>query len=299
MIQEVIRNKKFQWIDIIDPSEEDATKIAETFKLHPLALEDALDPQHLPKIEKFENIIFIVLRHFDENCDYIGDNVRQLTRKISIFIGKGFLITMHRKENSITRRLKAMFDAETSNSPEIIQELIESVLKSYEDPIEHEQDIIEKTEEKIFRGRANKTIMEDLYEMKQKAYIYRRMLLAHKDLLIHKEVKTIITNEADQQDISELAAHMYYNAEELQEAIGHLLTIHLSIASHQTGEVMRLLTIFSIFFLPLTFLAGVYGMNFHYMPELKWKYGYPLSIGLMVLVVIALYLWFRRWGWLK
>ncbi len=299
MIEVVLQTESCHWIDIIDQTEEDAQEISRIFKLHPLALQDALDPKHLPKIEKFEEIFFLVLRHFDEECHYTGTNVRELTRKISIFMGKDFLITMHRKENSITHRIKSMVLSGLGSPQEIVMELIDSVIKTYEDAVENEQDAIDIIEEKIFKNRGNTEILEDLYGIKQKAYVYKRMLAQHKEILISREIKSIIHNPADLQDSVEMASHMLYNADELQEATSHLLAVHLSIASFKTGEVMRLLTIFSLFFMPLTFLAGIYGMNFEHMPELAWPLGYPIALGFMAFMSLGLYIWFRQSGWLK
>ena len=87
--------------------------------------------------------------------------------------------------------------------------------------------------------------------------------------------------------------------DELMESVNSLLNLHLSMASHRTNEVVRVLTIFSVFLLPLSLIASVYGMNFEHMPELKWTYGYPMVIGIMLAVTLGIFLWFRRKGWLK
>jgi magnesium transporter len=84
----------------------------------------------------------------------------------------------------------------------------------------------------------------------------------------------------------------------LSENSNHLLNIYFNISSQRTNKTMRVLTIFSVFFMPLTFIAGIYGMNFQYMPELRWKYGYPAMLALMAVVVVAIYIWFRKKRWL-
>jgi magnesium transporter len=101
------------------------------------------------------------------------------------------------------------------------------------------------------------------------------------------------------QDLRENAESMHFYADELVEDVNNLLSIQLALASHRTNEVVRVLTVFSVFFLPLTFIVGVYGMNFHYMPELRERWGYPAVLVGMGLVTLVIYLWFRRRGWLK
>jgi magnesium transporter len=101
------------------------------------------------------------------------------------------------------------------------------------------------------------------------------------------------------QDLRENAESMYSYAEELIEDVNSLLSIQLALAQHRTSEVVRVLTVFSVFFLPLTFIVGIYGMNFDFMPELRQRWGYPGVMAGMALVTLTIYLWFRRRGWLR
>jgi magnesium transporter len=99
-------------------------------------------------------------------------------------------------------------------------------------------------------------------------------------------------------DVQENAESYHFYADELLDDANTLLTVQLSLASHRTSEVMRVLTVFSVFFLPLTFIVGVYGMNFEFMPELREPWGYPAVLALMAAVTFVIYRWFRRRGWL-
>jgi magnesium transporter len=99
-------------------------------------------------------------------------------------------------------------------------------------------------------------------------------------------------------DVQENAESYHFFADELLDDANTLLSVQLAVASHRTSEVMRILTVFSVFFLPLTFIVGVYGMNFEHMPELRERWGYPVILALMVGVTLVIYRWFRRRGWL-
>jgi magnesium transporter len=100
-------------------------------------------------------------------------------------------------------------------------------------------------------------------------------------------------------DVQENAESYHFYADELLDDANTLLNVQLALASHRTGEVMRVLTVFSVFFLPLTFIVGVYGMNFRFMPELNSPWGYPAVLGAMLLVTLLIYRWFRSRGWLR
>jgi magnesium transporter len=100
-------------------------------------------------------------------------------------------------------------------------------------------------------------------------------------------------------DVQENAESYHFYADELLDDANTLLNVQLALASHRTSEVMRVLTVFSVFFLPLTFIVGIYGMNFDYMPELRRPWGYPAVMALMTVVTFAIYRWFRRNGWLR
>jgi magnesium transporter len=101
------------------------------------------------------------------------------------------------------------------------------------------------------------------------------------------------------QDVREAAEAIHFYADELLESVTNLTNLQLSLASQKTNQVMRVLTVFSAFFLPLTFLVGVYGMNFDYMPELRRSWGYPAIWGAMILITLGIYTWFWKRGWLK
>jgi magnesium transporter len=100
------------------------------------------------------------------------------------------------------------------------------------------------------------------------------------------------------QDLKDLTLKLHSNYEQIHEDVSNLLNIYISISAHKTNEVMKVLTIFSVFFMPLTFIAGIYGMNFKYMPELDQVWGYPASLGLMLVIIVVIYVWFKRKKWM-
>jgi magnesium transporter len=134
--------------------------------------------------------------------------------------------------------------------------------------------------------------LEELYFIKSQSRILKKVLHITQSV-IEQSVDNFRASYQYQDIKDELLNLLTYNDESVENA-NQLMTTYLSISDQKNNEVVRLLTIFSAFFLPLTFIAGVYGMNFRFMPELNWKWGYFFSIGFMLLVVIVIYLWFRR-----
>jgi len=134
--------------------------------------------------------------------------------------------------------------------------------------------------------------LEELYYIKSQSRILKKIIQITQSVI--EQSASNFTHSSQFQDIKDKLLNMLTYNEESVENANQLMTTYLSISNQKNNEVVRLLTIFSAFFLPLTFIAGVYGMNFDFMPELEWRSGYFLSIALMVLVVIVIYIWFRR-----
>jgi magnesium transporter len=166
------------------------------------------------------------------------------------------------------------------------------MLGTFQKPTFELSNKISEIERTIFLKDYRKVLLEELYFIKSQSRILKKVL--HITQSVMEQSVDNFSASYQYQDIKdELLNLLTYNDESVENA-NQLMTTYLSISDQKNNEVVRLLTIFSAFFLPLTFIAGVYGMNFRFMPELNWKWGYFFSIGFMLLVVIVIYLWFRR-----
>jgi magnesium transporter len=293
-----------QWIDVVAPSPEEMKQLAAEYHLHPTSVKDCLEPKHLPKFERIDNRKFIILRHLDERSlkRQENDTVLELTRKVSLFLDDRFLITVHRKESQLMTRLRERWAHQVQPADgslyAILIELFRECILSYEPALALADSAFEGFEVRIFNSLSEDLILEEMYFLKRRSGVYRRVLRQILDL-VPRLNECPASLQPFVQDLKEEAERLYGWAEETSEDVGTLLETHISLASHRTNEIVRVLTVFSVFFLPLTFIVGVYGMNFRYMPELNWKAGYPATWLLMGAVVVALYLWFRRRGWLR
>jgi magnesium transporter len=300
----------FVWIDLVHPTVEELTEIAERYGLHAVSVNDCLDPEHLPKFEAFETHTFIILRACDENADPSAATVQDLTRKIAIFFSPQFLITIHRKDQPWLSAIHERPAIERSKQPNrnglvplLLSQICNAALDTYLSPMERIESRLDAFETKLFAGGvvSSEDFRSELHEihiLKHQVTVYKRLLWRTNDV-----VQRVIPGAGKAatlfRDVQENAESYHFYADELLDDANTLLNVQLALASHRTGEVMRVLTVFSVFFLPLTFIVGVYGMNFRFMPELESPWGYPAVLGAMLLVTLLIYRWFRSRGWLR
>lgn len=298
------------WLDLVQPTRDELESVARTHGLQPTAVKDCLDPEHLPKYEQFDTHVFVILRAFDAESERTCGTVQELTRKLAIFSSPTFLITIHRTEQAWLTALEARLEAEAASKAGkeglqayLLTQVLNGAVDTYLPPMEAIETQVDAFEELVFGGRDAdaRAFAEDLREvhvLKRQVTLIKRLLLRTLDVVQRLSPGTgrAATLFRDVQENIE-SSHFY--ADELLDDVNTVLNVQLALAAHRTGEVMRILTVFSVFFLPLTFLVGVYGMNFDFMPELRSRWGYPLVLAGMGGIVLAIYLWFRRRGWLR
>jgi magnesium transporter len=305
MLEVVFKRKSapdFHWVSLVEPTLRELSQVAVEYDLHPTSVHDCLEPEHLPKFEQIGEVSFIIVRACDEYALANADTMQQLTSKIAFFASRNFLITIHRKDHEYLKVIRNKWRVGHKNLDHpafmIMVDIYMAVMDTYDGPLSMAADEIEQIEHKIFTDNAPASIIEQMYLLRRKASVYKNMLHQFNDILTKKSL-TYSDQAPYLQDVIDNTSRLAYNANQLSEDTNNLLNIHLSLASHRTNEVMRVLTIFSVFFMPLTFVVGVYGMNFRYMPELGWQIGYGGVWVLMIVITGFIFAWFRRKGWLR
>jgi magnesium transporter len=300
MIKTYVTSKDggFEWIDMVSPERADIQKVAEKLGLHEASVEDALQPDHLPKFEKLKNYNFAIIRIYAVARESEADTVQELTNKVAIFYSNTFLVTVHKHG---WKQLDAIDDefvkkGECLNSFHLFNEIIRQGLMTFDAPGAKLNRTIDYLEEQVFLKGRKSPLLQSMYFLKRKVDVIRRILLLTYDVIDHIDP----TNDSNEytRDIRDLYVKQQSIFDSLSENTNHLLGIYFNISAQRTNETIRILTIFSVFFMPLTFVVGVYGMNFQYMPELREKWGYPGVMILMLLIVIGIYIWFKRKHWL-
>jgi len=288
----------FKWIDIIDPTPEELHTISQQYELHEALVADVLQPEHLPKYEQVGKVSFFILRYYSEKEKSDLDTIQDLTNKVAIFHTEDLVITIHRVEVDFINDLKKNLTdtGQCSGTFHLLNRLVKSVFQSYEAPANSLAKEIDFYESQTFLKKVPPPILRGIYRVRRQIEVSRRLLILSKDILEH--VDDPQHQNPNTRDTRDLYIRMLTLFDAMSDNTNHLLTLYFSISSQRTNEVIRVLTIFSVFFMPLTFIVGIYGMNFDFMPELKWKAGYPGVVVLMAGVTLAIYIWFRRKHWL-
>lgn len=304
MRQIVLETAHFKWLDVSGPSPEELEALAGEYGIHPLSVQDCLDPEHLPKYERIGAINFMILRAYDEGAVADADTVHKLTRKVALFFNSQVLVTVHRAELPFLEELKrqpprALSKSEPACALQVLA-IANGVIDSFWNPLDEAETRISTIEERHVRPRDRARLVHEAFHLKRRINVIRsttrHTLETVRKLGASSEEPLLPAPRLT--DLRENAESLYFATDELLEDANSLISLTLAAADHETNQVMRVLTIFSAFFLPLTFLVGVYGMNFDLMPELRWRFGYPLAWGVMIACSLSIYLWFRRKDWL-
>jgi magnesium transporter len=300
MIRKLARPNEypFEWIDVIDPDKEELHKVASEHKLHESSVQDCLQPDHLPKYEIVGDYTFFILRIYTSETSIEADTVQELTDKIAIFISNNCIITIHKYDWA---EIESIRDVQIKNGRyntvhQVLNEIIKQGLLTFEGPAIKLTKAIENYETRVFLKQKQISLLKGLYFVKRKVDVIRRLIILSYEIIDKiDDPKTGNTYTRDTRDLYIRLRSMY---DSLADNTNHLLQIYFSISSQRTNEIIRVLTIFSVFFMPLTFIVGIYGMNFDFMPELEWKLGYPVVIFIMAIITVCIYLWFKRKDWL-
>jgi len=302
----LVKTDNFTWIDFEGPSPSDLEKIGERFHLHKTSIQDCLDPEHLPKYELIDGVHFMILRAPEDQPPKNGVSVQDLTRKVALFLGPQYLITIHRTDMNCIQKAESLKSSFQSTQIEYVCAMINSVLKSYETRIDLFFSDLENHEASVFAVPGSRVFkLKSAYYFKRKTFVFKMVLKMTRDV-VTKLSQNFNDASPALQDIKENCDSLYFYVDELYENVTTLINLHVSLstqktteASYKTGEVVRILTIFSIFLLPLNVITGIYGMNFEFMPELKSPWGYPAAVGAMGLMLVSIYFFMNKKGWLK
>ena len=298
VVEMLLKEQKFKWLDIVNPTTEELKIISEQYKLHHYTLKDCLEPDHLPKYEDLGNTHFIITRMTVDPQPGRLHTIQQITTKVAIFYNEDFIITIHRIPQPFLAEIKTKYvdTGRCSNTSELVTKIIWHVLHSYDKPAITLSNNVDNCETKVFLKDLEPSMLEDLYFIRHYAALCKKLLMLTKEV-----IDTVRTTENDLtalQDVKDLHTKLITLYDQAHEDVTNLLNIYLSLSSQKTNQVMKVLTVFSVFFMPLTFVAGIYGMNFEFMPELKEKWGYPGVLVLMALISVVIFWWFKRKKWL-
>ena len=298
MILKQIPNYNFTWIDVSMPSDTELRSLALQYNLPLTAVSDCMQSDHLPKIEQIGEYTFAIFRMYDALAEENAGSFQKLTSKIAVFYTQDFLLTIHRIPTDIIENVSQKYAGEPlAQRPfSIVCKLYKNVLETFQAPLHEIDREIDVYEERIFLKKRIPDLLKNLYAIKRKTYLIKRLNLINKmviELMPLNHEKSPFYG-----DLHDYFIGLETLTDEIYDSIQSLLNLYLTISSQKTNEVMRILTAFSAFFLPMTFIVGVYGMNFDHMPELHSVNGYPVVLMVMIAISISIWIWFKRKAWL-
>ena len=302
----VLKKEGWEWVDIENPSESDLESLIQEYGFSEHALKDCLQPDHLPKYEPLGDALFLhflIVRLVDEKAPETAKTIQELTRKIAIFQGQTLMVTIHRSPMISWDLFKERSKERSQHFPSasvggITTQILKFVFHSFEPLLNAMEEKVSDMSDQAFSKSMKPLPLEDAHRFTRKISTLRRILRMQIDMLFALD-DVDLTEPALLQDAREEGNRVYFFADEVYDALQMTLQTYFSQSSHKTNEVMRVLTLFSAFFMPLTFIVGIYGMNFDFMPELRSPWGYPGVLTVMGLTSVGVYFWARKNGWFE
>lgn len=288
------------WIDIDGIHRIDIIKqMGECFNLHPLFLEDIVTSGQYPKLEDFGDYLFVTLKMLDyEPGGQIG------AEQVSLVLGRNFVLTFQEKVSDIFKPIRERIAKNSqfrqNGADYLAYAIIDLIVDKYFPVIEKLGDDIENKEEELVASPASGTLV-GIQRLKKELLFLRKSVWPLRDVVsaMSRSDNPLIKDATRiyLRDIHDHAVQIIDTIETLREIIYGMFDIYLSSMSNRMNEIMKVLTVFATIFIPLTFLVGVYGMNFEFMPELEWKWSYPLLWVFMIGVAVGMLRYFRRRHW--
>jgi magnesium transporter len=278
-------------------------ELGAVFGLHPLTLEDILNTDQRPKMEDFCEYIYIVLKTFTNHAD---ENNETTSEQISIILGPTFVISFQEKETDIFKPIRERIRAgkgrlRKSGADYLAYSLIDTIVDNYFTILEHLGEKIEIIEESLVKNPSTQTL-QAIQHMKREMIFLRKSVWPLRETISSLErTECQLIQESTGlflKDIYDHTIQVIDTIETYRDMLSGILDIYLSSISNRMNEIMKVLTIIATIFMPLTFLAGVYGMNFKYMPELEWHWGYFFILSIMITIAVFMLVYFRKKRWL-
>lgn len=293
------RNDQCEWIDVEAPTEEDLNFLHERYEINTLLLEDTIDPNHLPKFEQDHLVKFFLMRENTELERANLNTISDISTKLGVFLLQNMIITVHRMKNrSIYEYKKEILLAESSGitAEKIALQLALKVMKSFDDESNDLMETMDNIENEIFLKNTNDSNqIRRLYSLKRKSGLNARILNISTDWI--DKFKLLKLDDAEITDLKDKHKDVITDFDHLNAQVTNLISMFLAMSDQKANQVMKVLAIYSMYFFPITFIAGIYGMNFDNIPELHHPMGYFLTLGLMGFISLLTFLFVRKKRW--
>ncbi len=291
------------WINIDGLHEVDLIqKMGTHFNVHPLTLEDIVNTGQRPKVEDFEDYIYLVFKmlKFEETTGHIT------SEQVSLIVGPHYVLSFQEAEgdvfSSVRQRIRQARGRIRSAGPDYLAyALIDAAVDHYFLILEKIGERIEHLEEQL-HVQATPEILQAIYDLKRELIYFRKQVWPVREVLnAWQKTESALVQEANKiflRDVYDHTIQVIDTIESFRDIISGVMDLYMSTVSNKMNEVMKVLTIIATIFIPLTFVAGIYGMNFKFMPELEWRWSYPLLWAFLFLIFFGMVVYFKRKKWL-
>lgn len=292
----------FVWVALQDPTPEELDKLKGEFGLHPLAVEDAHHGHQRPKVEEYGDSLFAVMHLLEVSGEAAGMTLGEL----NVFVGENYVVSVRNRSErgfvDVRERCEREPELLRSGPGFVLYALMDAVVDRYFPVIDALEVELETIEQQIFTQRAARASIKRLYELKQRLTVLKHAvapLLEGASKLHGGRVPQICTGSQDYfRDVVDHLARINTSIDAIRDTIGTAIHVNLSMVTIEDGEVVKRLAAWASLFAVCTAFAGIWGMNFEHMPELKWRYGYAVALTLIASTCGLLYFRFRKAGWL-
>jgi magnesium transporter len=289
------------WADVSDPTSRDFEELAQEFGFHHLSIEDCQNAHQRPKVEEYTGYYFIVLYE----AELAGPNDRLELRELNIFLGKNYLVTVHSRPIRAIETAKRLWHEWTDRADQgaglLSYLLIDAIVDDYLPLLDLISERMDELEDSIF-GEFKSEAIKEIFSVKKKLLYLRRSITPLRDvfnMLLRRE-QPIFSRETHVyfQDVFDHLIRVADTIDTLRDLLSSTMDAYLSVSGNRMNQVMKRLTSISTILMSVTLIAGIYGMNFMFMPELRWRYGYVYALLSMVAVGVALYVYLKKVKWI-
>ena len=295
------------WVDMLGETPEQVEQatdiLSNIFKFHHLTIEDAIETRNQPKIEAYPDYLFFIV-HGVKPDETTSSNFA--TKELDGYLGENYVVTFHKERFRSIKAVKQQIRNSTfvcqRGAPYLLHQILDQLVDLYMPMVDDFDKAINKLEDRVLRLKSGSMILQELMDLRRSVARLRRISARQLDVLYrmsHGEFPQIPQNDLPFfRDVHDHLQRISDLAENYRDLVGGLFDIHFSVIATKTNDVMKTLAVLSAIILPLSLIAGIYGMNFENMPELKTQHGYFLTLGIMVTVTIILLFYFWRRGWI-
>ncbi len=301
--QKFKESPQVSWVNVDGLHDTDCiAAMGEAFDVHPLTLEDLLNTGHRPKFEEFEHYIFGVLKMI--SWDDAVSEVR--VEQLSLVLGEGYLLTFQEQPGDVLEPVRERIRHSRGRIRKVGSDylafaLMDAVVDNYMVVLEHLGEELESIEEALEEGQPQPELLKRIHNLKREMIFVRRAVWPIREGLggLSRGESPLVKEETQAffRDLYDHTIQVIDTLENMRDMASSLQDLYLSMVSNRMNEVMKVLTIMATIFIPLTFIAGIYGMNFDSIPELHWEWGYPAVWLLMITCGLSMVAYFRKKGW--